>query len=691
MQQSSIKTFIIFAIITVAVCSVVQISLTSDLSDAAINPNDQGSPENPLTSLEGDVQQLGICTQYGELYGDGPEIYIKVGSYVNIERKQSSMSSWEKFTYVSPGFGLSIDSEGNLSGTISKSGTIELTSTANGIDEDYVLIAVSDTTFVSSVSISGQSSVDIGDTITLEATVSPSDGYFTGVWWYVDDASIIELGSESATSTGATIQIEGLSAGTTTIRCEVKGDNNATIATASKQVTVNSMSVDVSSISISGLSSGEVGDTITLTATSSPSSATDRGVTFSITSGSTRATITSQSETSTGGRCTIDLESAGSITVTATASDGSGVKATKTITITEPEILVTSVTISGSSSVDVGDYITLTARTSPSDADNRHVYWEITSGSSRASLSNETDTSTGGTVRVTGISPGSVTIRAYADDGSGEYASKTITVNNPTNSFTLSFNANNGSGAPSSQSGTSTSSTYTFTIPATVPYRSGYDFDGWATSSGGSAQYQPGGRITVNPGTTTLYAVWSLTEYTCHLNFSAPGASNVPSGLSYTGTSTSNHSFTIPSQTPTMSGQIFKGWATSSGGTAQYQPGQTISVGYNSTMTLYAVWESAQLEITSAQGDATLTVGDGFTYTVGSSVSGCTVSVTGADWLTTTGDVVSGTPTTPGTFDVTVTISKAGYISDSQSFTLTVVSALGFTSVPTNGLVIVEV
>ena len=120
-------------------------------------------------------------------------------------------------------------------------------------------------------------------------------------------------------------------------------------------------------------------------------------------------------------------------------------------------------------------------------------------------------------------------------------------------------------------------------------------------------------------------------------------------------------------------------------------PGQTISVGYNSTKTLYAVWESAQLEITSTQGNTTLTVGDGFTYAVESSVSGCTVSVTGADWLIVTGDVVSGTPTAPGNFDVTVTISKAGYTSDSQSFTLTVVSALGFTSVPTNGLVIVEV
>lgn len=456
-------------------------------------------------------------------------------------------------------------------------------------------------------------------------------------------------------------------------------------------ITAIESSTPVTSITMSGPSSGEVGDTITITATTSPSTADDRGVTFTISSGSTRATITSQSETSTGGRCTIELESAGSITVRATASDGSGVTATKTVTITEPEILVTSVSISGSSSGEVGGRITLTATTSPSSADNRHVTWSITSGSSRATIVSQTDTTTGGRCVIELESAGSITVRATADDDSGEYASKTITIEDPTNSFTLSFNGNGGSGVPSSQSGTSTSDTYTFTIPATVPTRSGYEFDGWATSSSGSAQYQPGDRITVDPGTTRLYAVWSIIEYTCHLNFSATGASNVPSGLSYTGSSTSDHVFTIPSQTPTMSGQIFMGWATSSGGVAQYQPGQTIAVGYNSTTTLYAVWESAQLEITSTQGNVTLTVGDGFTYMVTSSVSGCTVSVTGADWLIVTGDVVSGTPTAPGTYDITVTISKTGYTSASQSFTLTVVSALGFTSVPTNGLVIVEV
>lgn len=284
----------------------------------------------------------------------------------------------------------------------------------------------------------------------------------------------------------------------------------------------------VTSISISGSSSGEVGDTITLTATSSPSSADNRGVTFEITSGSSRATITSQSETSTGGRCTIELESAGSITVTATASDGSGVTRTKTITIYEPEVLVTSVSISGSSTVQVGSTLTLTATTSPSNADDRTVNWSITSGTSHVSHTTS-DTSTGGRIVLTGLSAGTVTVRATAADGSGEYATKTITV------------------------------------------------------------------------------------------------------------------------------------------------------------------QAADVEITSSQGDTTISTGTAFSYVVNTNVSGCTISVSGADWLQVSGNTVYGTPTEAGDFDITITASRSGYTSDTQSFTIKVVSALSFTSVPTTGLIIVEV
>lgn len=286
--------------------------------------------------------------------------------------------------------------------------------------------------------------------------------------------------------------------------------------------------IPVSSISISGSSSGEVGGSITITATATPLSADNRGVTFEITSGSSRATITSQSETSTGGRCTIELESAGSITVTATASDGSGVTRTKTITIYEP-VLVTSVSISGSSTVQVGSTLTLTATTSPSNADNRHVTWSITSGSSRAEIVRTIDSTSGGRCEIEALSAGDIRVKATAADGSGEYATKTITI------------------------------------------------------------------------------------------------------------------------------------------------------------------RAADVEITSSQGDTTISTGMAFSYVVNTNVSGCTISVSGADWLQVSGNTVYGTPTEAGDFDITITASKSGYTSDTQSFSIKVVSSLSFTSVPTTGLIIVEV
>ena len=56
---------------------------------------------------------------------------------------------------------------------------------------------------------------------------------------------------------------------------------------------------------------------------------------------------------------------------------------------------------------------------------------------------------------------------------------------------------------------------------------------------------------------------------------------------------------------------------------------------------------------------------------------------TGADWLSVSGNVISGTPTETGPYDVTVTIHKdGGYTDDTQSFRITVYSKAGFVSEP---------
>ena len=74
--------------------------------------------------------------------------------------------------------------------------------------------------------------------------------------------------------------------------------------------------------------------------------------------------------------------------------------------------------------------------------------------------------------------------------------------------YTLHFDAGNGSGAPADMTYRGPEDTHTFTIPNTTPSRKHWLFKGW-TNNG--TTYQPGGTITVSPGTTTLTAIWEYT------------------------------------------------------------------------------------------------------------------------------------------------------------------------------------
>ena len=246
--------------------------------------------------------------------------------------------------------------------------------------------------------------------------------------------------------------------------------------------------------------------------------------------------------------------------------------------------------------------------------------------------------------------------------------------------YSLVYNTNGGSGGPFNENWNGqTSSTYRTTISVTVPVRTdGYVFDYWSGSDGKT--YRQGDQIVLNPGTTTLTAMWKQNQYTCHLNYSAPGASNVPDNDEYSGTGTSDHRFTIENITPTMDGYVFLYWSCEG---ESYDPGDTIDVPYNGTKTLTAMWDVAQLKITSTQNSLGMVEGEQFSYTVSTSHEGCTISVSGADWLSVSGNVISGVPTEKGPYDVTVTVHKdGGYIDGTQSFTITVYSKAGFVSQP---------
>lgn len=165
-----------------------------------------------------------------------------------------------------------------------------------------------------------------------------------------------------------------------------------------------------SSIILSGLSSVNIGSTITLTPTVSPSNVADKTLLW-FSSDNNIATV-DQSGNVTG-------ISSGTVTITAASNDGSGVKATKTITVKSS---ITGIAITGDSRVSKGDIINLRATIIPGDASNKTLIWT----SSNTNIATVNGVGLVGTVR--GIEKGTVTITAAATDGSGINATKTIIV-----------------------------------------------------------------------------------------------------------------------------------------------------------------------------------------------------------------------------------------------------------------------
>lgn len=148
--------------------------------------------------------------------------------------------------------------------------------------------------------------------------------------------------------------------------------------------------------------------------------------------------------------------------------------------------------------------------------------------------------------------------------------------------WTVSYNANNGSGAPDSQTKWRDED---LTLSSTEPTRTGYTFQGWATSAGGAVAYQPGANYTSNDA-LTLYAVWKANTWT--VKFDANGGSGAPENQ----TKTYGIDLTLSSTKPTRHLYNFLGWGTSSSSSsAIYQPGGKYTA--NADITLYAVWELA--------------------------------------------------------------------------------------------------
>ena len=163
--------------------------------------------------------------------------------------------------------------------------------------------------------------------------------------------------------------------------------------------------------------------------------------------------------------------------------------------------------------------------------------------------------------------------------------------------FKINYNPNGGTWANGSS--TSVVKDAIVGVPQSVysdqqPTKTNKYFLGWSTSATATtAAYRSGDEYVKAYGSSdsdvTLYAVYE-DYYT--VSYNANGGSGAPSAQ----TQRKSLNVTIPTTKPTRTYYTFKGWATSSGGSVVYNPGDTYT--NHVSVTLYAVWAPIQFKVT---------------------------------------------------------------------------------------------
>ena len=257
-------------------------------------------------------------------------------------------------------------------------------------------------------------SLSAGKTGQITATVNPSDDVDKSVKWVSSNTNVATVDANGT--------VVGVSAGNATITASTNGGayKATTTVTVTAPTKVTSVTVDKTSMS---LTSGNTGQ---LTATVSPSNATDKSVTWSSSSTSVATVSNSGLVTAVG---------AGTATITATTIDG-GYTAICAVTVSggdSPTTHVTGVSLNKTSmSLTSGNTGQLTATVSPSNATDKSVTWS-SSSTSVATVSNSG--------LVTAVGAGTATITATTTDGgyTAECTVDVTTSDNGTGSNTMLY------------------------------------------------------------------------------------------------------------------------------------------------------------------------------------------------------------------------------------------------------------
>ena len=314
----------------------------------------------------------------------------------------------------------------------------------------------------------------------LTATVAPSYATNKNVTWSTSNSSVATV-----SNTGL---VSGVNAGTAIITVTTEDGG----FTATCNVTVTAV-YHVTGVSLSPAALAlHPGENSSLTATITPSNATNKNVAWS-TNNSSVATVS-------GG--TVSAKAAGTATITVTTEDG-GKTASCTVTVTD--VAVTGVTLNKSSvTITRLGTETLTATIAPANATNQNINWS-SSNTGVATVSNGT---------ITGVSAGSATITATSAADSTKKATCTVTVN-PIVVSSVSLN----------KSTLSLGIGVDETLIATVnPSNADNTNINWSTSDSSVATVSGGTVHGVAEGTATITAVSaadSSKKATCTVNVAA--------------------------------------------------------------------------------------------------------------------------------------------------------------------------
>ena len=331
-------------------------------------------------SLDASARQTGIWVQSnignGALFIQNAKVEA-TGTFrgVNVQ----SHESWTAALTVDGGSLTASGSPGILydsigSGTVPNTTALTISNSAI-VDARNGEIGAGSTTNLQPVSPSGEGIVFNGDEGTVYGNVTLQENLTIGK----GESLNIPSGASLTIPEGTTLTVNG---------GELTGENIPTEGVVYK---VTEVKLDKDSLSL------EVGGTATLTATITPSNATDQNVTWS---SDPSGIVTITPDTSDSKKATITATGTGTTTIKATV-DGKSAECSVTVNAAAT-VPVESVSLDKTElSLEVGGEETLTATVAPTNATNKNVTWES---------SNTSVATVDATGKVTAIGAGTATI-----------------------------------------------------------------------------------------------------------------------------------------------------------------------------------------------------------------------------------------------------------------------------------------